>query len=255
MDEKDYHSDEEFPQQTSEVAERLRALESKIDGLVPHVLQLENAAIFIVGLMVLLQVLDTLRLAEPHAEIAKIYWFVPYAALFLMARVIKVRNPYNRFVEVVEKGFSYTGTGALAGGSITGLISGGLGAPVGAAMGGGIGFVTGVVVGIFKTKGNASGPKRIVCQKCKSVIKSTDKFCEKCGEPQTLSSTKCLKCDATISVHAQFCPNCGTPQGVSDASPPTGNDASSDPTSTQSDQTQHLSPQHMRVRKDPSQGL
>jgi len=254
MDEKNDRSNKEFPQQAAEVAERLRALESKIDGLVPHVLQLENAAIFIVGLIVLLQVLETLRLAEPHAEIAKIYWFVPYAALFLMPRVIKVLNPYNRFVEIVEKGFSYTGTGALAGGSITGLISGGLGAPVGAAIGGGVGFVTGVVVGIFKTKGNASEPKRKVCQKCKSVIKSTDKFCEKCGESQTVNSIKCVKCDSIISVHARFCPTCGTPQGGSDASPPTGS-ASSDPTPTKSDQTERISQQHMRVRDDPSQGL
>ena len=212
------HPSLESSQQTSEVSERLRILESKIDCLVPHVLQLENAAVFIVGLIVLLQVLDTLRLTQPDAEIAKIYWFVPYAALFLVARVIKVMNFYNRFVEVIETGFRYTGTGALAGGSITGLISGGLGAPAGAAIGGGIGFVTGVAAGILKTRKKEQQSERMTCQKCEWEVKTTDKYCEKCGEQQTLGSAECPKCGSTINAHARFCPKCGTARARSDTS-------------------------------------
>lgn len=67
---------------SQELSERLQAIESKVDGLVPHVLQLENAAILIVGLIVLLQILGTLWLAQPKAELTRLYWFIPYATLW-----------------------------------------------------------------------------------------------------------------------------------------------------------------------------
>ena len=210
MNEENQSYASELQQDTSEVSKRLKVLESKIDGLTPHVLQLENAAIFIVGLIVLLQILDTLRMTQPDAEINKIYWFVPYVALFLVTRVIKVLNPYNRFVEVVEKGFSYTGQGARTGGSITGLLSGGLGAPAGAAIGGGIGFITGITIGLFKTRKKALRPVSITCQRCGREIKKTDKYCDTCGSLQPSSSNNCQNCDAVMSLQAQFCPKCGT---------------------------------------------
>lgn len=222
MNEENHPLTSDLRQDTSEVSERLKVLESKIDCLTPHVLQLENAAIFIVGLIVLLQILDTLRTAQPDAEIARIYWFVPYAALLLVGRVIKVLNPYNRFVEVVETGFSYTGTGALAGGSITGLLSGGLGAPAGAAIGGTIGFVTGIAVGLLKNREKnrekTQRPESMTCQKCNREINKTDKYCERCGVAQSSRLSNCLNCDSTMSVDAQFCPKCGNSRGARDTS-------------------------------------
>lgn len=218
MNEENQSYTRELQQDTSNVSERLKVLESKIDGLVPHVLQLENAALFIIGLMVLLQILDTLRLTQPDAEIAKIYWLVPYAVLFLVARVIKVLNPYNRFVEVVETGLSYAGPGGLTGGSITGLLSGGLGAPVGAAIGGAVGFITGIAVGLLKTRGKAPQSERITCQGCKHEVKETDKFCEGCGMPQPSGSINCTVCNSTMSPNAKFCPKCGTARGGRDTS-------------------------------------
>ena len=207
------HSETLDPKRDSpdKYTEQLRAIESKVDSLVPHILQLENAAILIIGLIVLLQVLGSLWLAHPKAEIARLYWFVPYAMLLLVGRVIKIRNPYNRVAEVVETGFNYASAGALVGGSITGLLSGGLGAPAGGAIGGGVGFVAGIFAGIIKAAGNPKkqSAERVPCQFCGHQTRTTDKYCENCGREQALRPTSCPKCSANVSAHARFCPNCG----------------------------------------------
>jgi RNA polymerase subunit RPABC4/transcription elongation factor Spt4 len=194
-----------------ELSEHLRAIESKVDGLVPHVLQLENAAILIIGLIVLLQVLGTLWLTQPNTEIARLYWFVPYATLFLVGRVIKIRNPYNRVAEVVETGFNYAGAGALVGGSITGLLSGGLGAPAGGAIGGGVGLVVGIFAGIFKTpkRTKKHSSERVPCRFCGRQISRTDNYCEECGKEQASNPINCPRCNAKVSAYAKFCPTCG----------------------------------------------
>jgi hypothetical protein len=207
-----------------EVSKRLQAIESKVDGLVPHVLQLENAAILIVGLIVLLQILGTLWLTQPKAEITRLYWFIPYAALFLVGHVIKIRNPYNRVAEIVETGFNYAGAGALVGGSITGLASGGLGAPVGGAIGGGAGFVAGILVGVFKTAEKARGQRleHVPCQFCGRQISRTDKYCVECGKEQTSSSTECPRCNTKVGSYVKFCPNCGQALTGAGKTPPSG---------------------------------
>lgn len=193
------------------VLQHIVVVESKIDRLVPHVLQLENAALLIVGVIVLLQVLNSFQSAHPNAEITGLFWFVPYAALLLAGWAIRIRNPYNRFAEAVETGFSYASAGALAGGSATGLLDGGLTAVAGGAIGGVVGFCVGLARGASKTANKKPDGSLVDCRHCDAEIRRTDQYCEDCGGPQKSGRT-CKDCGRQLSPQANFCPACGSGQ-------------------------------------------
>jgi hypothetical protein len=177
----------------------LPEVSQKIDRLVPHILQLENAAIFLTAYVAALAVAAGLWASWTYPGSVGILWFVPYAGLPLLRYVIRIRNPYNRTADVTESGLAYAGGGALIGGSITGLLSGGLGAPAGAAIGGGIGFVVGIGVGIFKTRATR-------CKSCGKPLGENSQYCTHCGKPNGIRCDVCASISEYGSTH---CANCG----------------------------------------------
>ena len=183
----------------------LHDVTKKIDALVPHVLQLENAAIFLTAYISVLAIVAGLYASTIRPDTIGFLWIVPYASLPLLRYVIRIRNPYNRWADVVESGLAYAGGGALIGGSTTGLLSGGLGAPAGGAIGGGIGFLVGCSVGFFRPQ----QPQRVDsrCPECSTRTVLGANYCGKCGFQLGAICTNCRESSPIGSVR---CIHCGS---------------------------------------------
>lgn len=67
--------------------------------------------------------------------------------------------------------------------------------------------------GNFCTECGAEFEKELKCPNCKTIVKSSSKFCGSCGEELNFEEVdeelKCSKCDSIVEEDDKFCQNCG----------------------------------------------
>ncbi len=59
------------------------------------------------------------------------------------------------------------------------------------------------------TGGSGGSGATVACGSCSNALSVDDKFCNKCGTPNTPVSVSCSKCDASNDADSRFCSKCG----------------------------------------------